>query len=250
MSEEYKIDPSISYDVVPLPSGGIYYPTKKKSLKVSYLNASDENILASQNLISSLTVIDELLKRKILDRDIDVDDLVEEDRQAVLIFLRNTAWGSQYTLNLVDPKTKDPFKEVIDLSTLKTKEFTLVEDNNGDYPYFMEKSQVPITFNFLTKKQEIELDEMKKSWKGVGVVPVKTKELEILIKSVNGNNDMMGIFHFVERLPIKDSQDFRKFIDDNKPGLNLTQTVTTPSKEDIQVEIGFGVEFFRPFYGL
>jgi hypothetical protein len=30
----------------------------------------------------------------------------------------------------------------------------------------------------------------------------------------------------------------------------LTQTVTTPSGDTIQVEIGFGVEFFRPFYGI
>ena len=50
--------------------------------------------------------------------------------------------------------------------------------------------------------------------------------------------------------PIKDSQSFRKFINQVKPGLDLTQNVTTPSGETIQVEIGFGVEFFRPFYGL
>jgi hypothetical protein len=51
-------------------------------------------------------------------------------------------------------------------------------------------------------------------------------------------------------MPIKDSQDFRKFINENKPGLDLTQTAITPSGDTIQVEIGFGVEFFRPFYGL
>ena len=43
--EEYKIDPTISYDVVELPSRGIHYENKKKSLRVSYLTASDENIL-------------------------------------------------------------------------------------------------------------------------------------------------------------------------------------------------------------
>jgi hypothetical protein len=72
----------------------------------------------------------------------------------------------------------------------------------------------------------------------------------MMIKSVAGNRDMMNIHNFVERLPIKDSQDFRKFLKENKPGLDLTKTVKTPSGEDTQVEIGFGVEFFRPFYGL
>ena len=71
-----------------------------------------------------------------------------------------------------------------------------------------------------------------------------------MIKSVSGNKEMMNIHNFVQNLPIKDSQDFRKFVKENKPSLDLKKTVKTPSGEDIQVEIGFGVEFFRPFYGL
>ena len=66
----------------------IYYKNKKKSVKVAYLTAADENILSSQNLISSGKVIDELLRRKVLDKDLSVDEIVEEDRQAILIFLR------------------------------------------------------------------------------------------------------------------------------------------------------------------
>jgi len=41
-----------------------------------------------------------------------------------------------------------------------------------------------------------------------------------------------------------------KFVAENKPGLDLAQKVKTPSGEEILAEIGFGVEFFRPFYGL
>ena len=95
-----------------------------------------------------------------------------------------------------------------------------------------------------------QIDEIKKSWNGNGVAPIITKQLEMMIKSVNGNKDLMNIRNLIETLPIKDSQSFRKFINQVKPGLDLTQNVTTPSGETIQVEIGFGVEFFRPFYGL
>ena len=72
----------------------------------------------------------------------------------------------------------------------------------------------------------------------------------MMIKSVGGIKDQMQIKQFIDKMPIKDSQDFRKFISENKPSLDLTQTVTTPSGETTQVEIGFGVEFFRPFYGI
>jgi hypothetical protein len=60
----------------------------------------------------------------------------------------------------------------------------------------------------------------------------------------------MLIRNFIETLPIKDSQDFRKYVNENKPGLDLTQEVITPSGDKTQIDLGFGVEFFRPFYGL
>lgn len=248
--EEYKIDPTIAYDVVELPSRGIYYANNKKSLKISYLTAADENILAAPNLIQTNQIVTELLKRKVLDRDMNVDDLIEEDKQAILIFLRNTAFGTEYKLTLTDPKTDTTFDIEVDLSSLDFKPFDLVSDTNGEYSYFMEKSKIDITFKFLTQKQELEIKEIQKSWNGNGVAPIITKQLEFMIKSIKGNRDIMNIRNLIENLPIKDSQSFRKFINDKKPGINLNKKTTTPSGEEIQFEIGFGVEFFRPFYGL
>lgn len=248
--EQFVIDPTIAYDVVELPSRGIHYSSQKKSVKVAYLTAADENILSAQNLIQSNTVIDELLRRKVLDKDINVDDLVDEDRQAILIFLRNTAFGPEFNLYVTDPKTGENFTAKVDISEVKFKELKLTPTENGEFKYYMEKSKVDITFKFLTKKQQKELEEIEKSWNGAGVAPIITKELEMMIKSVAGNKEMMNIHNFVQNLPIKDSQDFRKFVKENKPSLDLKKTVKTPSGEDIQVEIGFGVEFFRPFYGL
>jgi hypothetical protein len=248
--EELRIDPSISYDVVELPSRGIHYPNNRKSLRVAYLTAADENILSSPNLIQSNGVVNELLKRKILDRDISIDDLVEEDRRAILIFLRNTAFGTEYHVTLRDPKTDEEFKVALDLSSLNFKEFNLVPDSNGEYEYTLPKTKIKITFKFLNQKQENEIKEIQKSWNGLGVAPVVTKQLEFMIKSVSGNRDIMNIRNFIENMPIKDSQDFRKFVNENKPGLELTQKVKAPSGEEVEFEVGFGVEFFRPFYGL
>jgi len=248
--EEYKIDPTIAYDVIELPSRGIHYTTKKKSVRVAYLTASDENILSSPSFLSTNTVITELLKRKILDKDLPIDEIVEEDRQAILIFLRNTAFGSEYSLTITDDKTGESFTANVDLGSLKLKDFNLTEDSNGEYSYTLEKSKTDVTFKFLTQKQEAEIEKIKESWNGNGIAPIVTKQLEMMIKSVGGTRDALKIRSFIETMPIKDSQDFRKFTQNNKPGLDLTQQVTTPSGEDVQVKIGFGVEFFRPFYGI
>ena len=48
---------NLPHDVVPLPSQGKFYPSGKKSLKVGYLTASDENLLMSQNLKEVNTLI-------------------------------------------------------------------------------------------------------------------------------------------------------------------------------------------------
>ncbi len=248
--EQNRIDPTISYDVIELPSRGIHYENKKKTVRVAYLTAVDENILSSPNLIATQQVVNELLKRKVMDKDLPVEDLVEEDKQAILIFLRNTAFGTEYKLTLTDPKTDKEFTVEVDMSTLKTKDFKLEEDENGEYKYYMEKSKVNVTFKFLSKKQEDEIDQIRESWNGNGIAPIITKQLEFMIKSVNGNRELMQIRAFIEKMPIKDSQDFRKFVNENKPGLDLTQNITTPSGEIIQANIGFGVEFFRPFYGI
>jgi hypothetical protein len=248
--EEFKIDPTIAYDVVELPSRGIYYASKRKSVRVAYLTATDENILSSPSFLNTNTVIPELLKRKILDRDFPIDEIVEEDRQAILIFLRNTSFGSEYVLTSFDPKTNQEFTTNVNLEVLKLKDFNLTENSEGEYNFFLEKSKVDITFKFLTRKQEDEIDKIKDNWNGNGVAPIITKQLEMMIKSFNGVRDALKIRNFVEMMPIRDSQEFRKFIQDNKPGLDLTQTVTTPSGDEIQVNIGFGVEFFRPFYGV
>ena len=114
----------------------------------------------------------------------------------------------------------------------------------------MEKSKKKVTFKFLNEKEEREIDDIRDSWNGLGSAPVVTKRLEKLIKSVEGNKDPMNIRNFIETLPILDSQNFRKFVVKNKPGVDLTQTVIAPSGEKVTFNIDFGVEFFRPFYGI
>ena len=245
--EELRIDPSIMYDVVPLPSQGIHYENKKKSVRVAYLTAADENILMSPNLLQSDTVVNELLKRKVLDRDLDLEELVDEDKQAILLFLRNTAFGSEYKVKLNDPKTDKVFEAVLDVSVLKTKELNLVPDEKGEFEYYLPISKKTVKFKFLNKKQELELDKIRN---GGGVVPINTKKLEFMIKSIDGDRNQMTIYQFIQIMPIKDSQDFKKFVDENKPGLDLIVETIATSGEKVPVYVDFGVEFFRPFYGI
>ena len=132
---------------------------------------------------------------------------------------------------------------------LKVKDFNLKPDANGEYEFYLPISKKPIRFKFLNNLQEKELEKLKESSTSA-VVPVQTKRLEMMIKQVDGNREMMAIYQFIQNLPIKDSQEFKKFVSENKPGLDLIVEVTAPSGEVVPVYVDFGVEFFRPFYGI
>ena len=68
---------NLPHDVVTLPSQGKFYKNKKKSVKVGYLTAQDENILISASRTDN--VVNKLVKNKIYEPDLRVEDLLEGD---------------------------------------------------------------------------------------------------------------------------------------------------------------------------
>tara|TARA_R110002012_G_scaffold56095_1_gene143521 strand:+ start:309 stop:1067 length:759 start_codon:yes stop_codon:yes gene_type:complete len=240
----------LPYDMVSLPSQGVFYKNKKTSVKVTYLNASDENLLATPALQANGELINTLLSRKVLDKDINVMDMPECDKEAVLVFLRNTAFGSDYKVTLTDPKTKESFEATIDLSVLKTNEVGVKLDNNNEFDHYLEISKKKVKLSFLTPQDERTLKALDEQNKKAAVNNYMTKQLEMLLKEVDGVRDPMTIAQFIQTMPIRDSQNIRKIVRENSPSLDLTIPVLTPSNEEINARITFGVEFFRPFYGI
>tara|TARA_R110000787_G_scaffold38113_3_gene96276 strand:- start:70 stop:831 length:762 start_codon:yes stop_codon:yes gene_type:complete len=243
-------DSILPYDVVTLPSQGIFYKDRKKSVKVSYLNASDENLLASPSLTETGKLIDTLLSRKILDKDILLQDMPDCDKEAILIFLRNTAFGTEYNVTVIDRKTEKEFTTKIDLSVLRTKDITVELDENNEFEHFLEISKKKVRLSFISPADEQELKKIDETHKNDPISPYMTKQLAKMLKEVDGVRDPMSIHQFIQTMPIRDSQIIRKVVRDNTPELDLTVSVTTPSNETQQLRINFGVEFFRPFYGI
>ena len=108
---------TLPHDVVQLPTKGIFYKSKKKSIKVGYLTANDENLLANTRQ-SNQNVILTLLRNKIYEHDLRPEELLENDIEAILIFLRNTAFGPEYSIEIEDPVNKKKFETTILLDEL------------------------------------------------------------------------------------------------------------------------------------
>jgi hypothetical protein len=234
---------SLPHDVVPLPSQGVFYKNKKKSIKVGYLTANDENILMGGGNDMTQT----LLRSKIYEPDVRIEDLLEGDIESILIFLRNTAFGPEMELNLFDPITKKPFKGTVRLDELNIIKGQLPSED-GTFTTMLPKSQTSVKLKPMTYGEIMEVQKMAESYPQGRVAPKVTWRLNKQIIEINGVQDRAEISKFIDQMPIADSKYIRKFMDDNEPRLDLTRTVIAPSGEKLTVNVGFGVDFFRPFF--
>ena len=234
---------TLPHDVVQLPSQGVFYKNKKKAIKVGYLTASDENILMGG--ANDLTMT--LLRAKIYEPDIKVEDLIEGDVEAILIFLRNTAFGPEMTLNVTDPTTKKQFQ-----TTVMLDELSIISNQkpneDGTFTIMLPKSQSTIKVKPLSYGEIQDINRMASTYPQGRVVPRVTWRMEKEILEVDGSRDKAQIAKFIESMPIADSKFIRNFMNENEPRLDMNKTIMTPSGERLTVNVGFGVDFFRPFF--
>lgn len=159
--EKGEYDPEAAFDVIPLPSNGECYPNKISHVSVAYLNAYDENMIVSPNLYRDGKILDYILQEKVLGNDIDVNDLTEGDREAIILFLRASGYGNEYPITVRDDRTGKPFETTFDLSTLKTKEFKLKGDENGYFDFTLPLCGKTVKFRFLTHKDTVALENQR-----------------------------------------------------------------------------------------
>jgi hypothetical protein len=234
---------TLPHDMVPLPSQGVFYKNKKKALKIGYLTASDENILMG----GADDITATLLRSKIYEPDVRVDDLLEGDIEAILVFLRNTSFGPEIDMSLTDPTTKKQFSVKIVLDSLPIINGQEPSED-GTFTTKLPKSGATVKLKPLTYGEINEIAKMADSYPVGRVAPRVTWRLQKQIVEIDGVTDKVEIIKFIEQMPIADSKYIRTFMNENEPRLNMFKEVTAPSGERLAVNVGFGVEFFRPFF--
>lgn len=156
------IDPMAQYDIIPLPSKGECYKLKIDRVPVGYLTAADENLITSPNLYESGSISNILLKKKILNKDVDVDNLISGDVDAIMVFLRGTSYGNNFPITATDPRSGKKVDTTVDLSKLNYKPFSLKGDENGYFDFELPRTKAKLKFKFLTKKEEKLLKKLNK----------------------------------------------------------------------------------------
>ena len=238
---------TLAHDVVPLPTKGLFYKPKKESFKVGYLTAEDENILMSQNA-SKEGIVYTLLRNKIYEPGFNINQLLDVDVQAILIFLRNTSFGSEYHLKVMDPGTGKYFETTLLIDEVDYVKPKYTPDEDGLFSIVLPKSNKTVRCKLLNLGEQKELEKIKDSYPDNVTIPTVTKRLEKQIVEIDGNSERGEIVKFIPQMPISDSKLIRSYLSDCEPKLDLDRTIIAPSGEKVTVTVSFGAEFFRPFF--
>ena len=148
----------------------------------------------------------------------------------------------------MDPKTGNRFPTVISLEELNYKKTQFEADENGLFTTVLPKSQKTVKIRHLKYKELNDIQKIGESYPVGRVAPIMTIRLEKQIVEIEGNSDTAFIAKAIQSMPIMDSKYIRKFMKENEPGIELIKTVIAPSGDKVDVDINFGVEFFRVFY--
>ena len=242
----------IPTEQVTLPSKGLLYPKEsplsKGEIEMRYMTAAHEDILTNANYIKNGTVIDKLLKALIV-TDIDYNELLIGDKNAILIAARILGYGKDYII------THNGKEVNVDLTQLteKTVDESLFKSGTNEFSFTLPKSENAITFKILTHGDEQKIETEIKGLQKINPNSSTdlTTRMKYMITSINGDRDIKSIRTFVDNaLLAPDARALRKYYVTISPDINMK---FIPQDEDYVgegIDIPISLNFFWPDAGL
>ncbi len=251
---------SFGYEVpvesVPLPSLGKVYPdgnplSGQETVEIRAMTAREEDILTSRALIKKGTVITHLIQSCLIDKSIDVKNMISGDRNALMISLRITGYGQEYGVEVDCPACGTRSKQDFDLAALEVKTLDIdpVTPGTNEFEFVLPVTKKKVHFKFLTgaDEEEIAIVQERKKKSGFKADNLITTRLMYSIVSIDGITDKSKINGFIRNMPARDSLALRRFIDKNEPGIDMKSWMSCQSCfADSEVRLPLGATFFWP----
>jgi hypothetical protein len=233
-------------EIVELPSKGLIYPKDNPlssgKVEMKYMTAREEDILTNTNYIQKGIVLDKLIESLLVSQ-VNYNDLISGDKNALLIASRVLGYGKDYTFNT------NGQEYTIDLTTLEDKLLDskdLKEEGINEFEFTLPHAKTSITFKLLTHGDEKlidkEIDGLRKIKKDT--IPEVSTRLKYIITSIDGDREKKTIREFVDNyLLARDSRALRDEIRRISPDVNLVYT-----SDDVEegITIPINLSFFWP----
>ena len=223
-----------------LPSGGKFYPEghplhNKDSVEIRYMTAKEEDILSSKTLIRKGVVLDRLLQSVLVDKNINPDDLLIGDKNALIVAVRVTGYGSEYATSVTCPVCSNIADHVFDLENGEINsgdnfgDFDLKKTDDGTFVVKTPASEANVEFRLLIGQDEKSFVKIEANRKKHNLPETSlSDQLRAMIVSVNGNSDPTYIQSFIEHAPAKDSSCVRRAYLQVNPNIDLSQLYDCP----------------------
>ncbi len=248
-------------EFVELPSRGKFYPSdhslhNKEVIEMRFMTAKDEDILTSPALLRNGLAIDRLIENLIVETNVNVNDLLLGDKNAVILAARISGYGEQYNVNVTCPNCEASIEHQFDLSEIPHQNGTIPEDDNedvyltpeGTFVAKLPKSQFSVEFKLLTGQDEEYLEKVALKTKKLNLPEASaTNLLKRLVISVNDVNVTSEINNFIDNMPAQDARFLRACVTTVTPNVDMTQEVECSScGTTSEMAVPFTSEFFWP----
>jgi len=247
---------TIPVESVPLPSLGVAYTVDsplhgKETVEVKAMTAREEDILTSRALIKKGSVITELLRSCIANKDVNPNKMLSGDRNALMTAIRITGYGADYTVEVECPACNERSKQTFDLTELPINRLGIppVEVGNNIFETELPMTKKKVQFKFLTGEDEREMTVIAERRKKSGMTgdTMVTQRFKQQLISVAGISDRSKINTFIGHMPAGDSLYLRKYIDRHEPGVDMKAWMECAQCfESSEVRLPMGASFFWP----
>ena len=234
-------------ETVELPSKGLMYPKdsilSSGKIEMKYMTAREEDILTNQNYISNGTVIDKLLKSLIVS-DINYDDILVGDKNAIMVAARILSYGKDY------PVTYGGQTHNVDLSLIDNRPIdeSLYQGPDTEFTFTLPAANIEIKFKLLTHGMEKKIDNEIKGLKKIQKdnAPESTVRLKHMITEVDGSRERKEVREFVDNYFLaRDARAFREYYNKIQPDVDMNITLEVNGEEEV-VDLPITLNFFWP----
>ena len=246
----------IPVETVPLPSLGQAYPKShplhmQQSIDIRAMTAREEDILTSRAFIKNGSVITQLIQSCLIDKTIDARSLLSGDRNAILIAIRITGYGSDYNANITCPVCGTGQVHTCMLSDLPIRQLdeSPVKEGTNEFEIVLPVSgkKVSVAFGTGYDEEEAMITSERKKKQGIVADNLVTDRLFRALISVQGNTDKSYINKFIRNMPARDSLEIRRFLEGKEPSVTMLTDFTCDNCQyEEEMPLPMGANFFWP----
>ena len=250
----------IPTEFVELPSGGRFYPEGhplhgQDNIEIKQMTAKEEDMLTSRTLLKKGVALDRVLDSVIMNKAINVDNLLVGDKNAIIISTRVSGYGSDYTTNITCPNCTANQEYTFDLNDANVyggsdndEDVSLTFNEDGTFTTRLPRTNLNVSFRLLTGADEKSiLAQMENARKRKRPEQNITLQLRAMITDVENNDTNEAINYLIDNIPSIDARHLRLAYKIASPNIDLTQHFNcSECGHEQQMEVPLTADFFWP----